>query len=223
MEQLAGRLRTLSASISPTRHHTRLLADSREDAGDVGREICVSEPASRPTSQAPSQSISLIKEGKVASVLVGEVTFVLYTKHIRAHERGPYTLGLSCEQGPLPPRLRCTYSNGTLGLYVGPGAGRVALYLDAALPATRMEQILLTGCSPPQSFEIGHRRHQVRRVDARVHTPVSDQNHYDLCFDNHMWAEFAAPPWVSRIVTLETFGEDPTIKYIECICLEHHK
>ena len=222
MEELAGLLRSLCAGVSTStsRPQTRRLPEPSGDVYSVEHESSASETEIRCT----SQSISLANEGKVSLVSAGATTFVIHTKQIRAHERGPHTLGLSSEEGPLPSRLRCTYSNGSLGLYVDSGDGRVALYLDATQPSTRMEQLLLTVSSPPQSFEVGHRRHQVRRVEARVLILSGPcEGRCELCFAGSYWVEFVAPPWVSTIITLETTGDDLATKYIECICLDHHK
>lgn len=224
MEELAGRLHSLSistsTSTSTSRPQTRRIPEPSEEVHRVEQEACAPATESRCT----PQSISLANEGKILLASMGATSFVIHTKHIRAHERGPHTLGLSCVEGPLPSRLRCTYSNGSLGLYVGPGGGRVGLYLDAAQPSTRMEQILLTVSSPPQSFEVGHRRHLVYRVDARVLMLSGPrEGRCESCFAGSYRVEFVVPSWVSTIITLETTGDDLVTKYIECICLERHK
>jgi serine/threonine protein kinase len=164
--------------------------------------------------------ISLEHEGEWSLSTAGDARFVVYAKHIRTHERGPHTLGMSRIPGILPGRLRCTYSNSTLSLKVDADDGRSALYLDAFQPATRMEQLLLAPSSPAQSFDVGHRRARVRRVNAQALRVVEGGVEAPLT-EPARRLHLTVPPWVSTVVVLETFGEDRSTRHIECICLEH--
>ena len=213
MEALACELRDLRDLLTPR-------ADRRGD--DVETERFDDEPGEALAEPGAVRALplSLDQEGEWSLAPDMDARFVVYAKHIRTHERGPHTLGMSRVPGVLPGRLRCTYSNATLSLKVDADDGRSALYLDAFQPLTRMEQLLLAASSPAQSFDVGHRRARVRRVMAQA-LRVSDGCVEALLTEPAMPLRLSVPPWVSTVVVLETFADDGATRHIECICLEH--
>ncbi|MEZ4448418.1 MAG: serine/threonine-protein kinase [Nannocystaceae bacterium] len=147
----------------------------------------------------------------------------LTTTHIRAHERGPHLLGISRVEKLLPAPLLCTYVNRTLSVYCDSSehALRAALYLDASEPATRLERLHLTESSPPQAFDLGHRRHVTRRIHCQV-LPCRGQP-VEATLSPALSLSLAPPPWASSLVALWVPSDDGERVHLECICLERDR
>ncbi len=205
------------ALASALRELRRLETEVRGE--DLATERLDTEPPGGPSS-APegvtqrALALSIEEEGAWS---VGPLK--IYSKHVRSHERGPHTLGMSRVPGPLPARLRCTYSNATLSLKVEADGARSALYLDASQPTTRMEQLLLTSTSPLHLFDVGHRRGRVCRLRAQA-LRVVDGSVEAQVTEAEMSLLLTAPSWASTVVVVETCAEPGSTQHIEFICLE---
>ena len=93
---------------------------------------------------------------------------------------------------PLP--LSLSYVGDTLCVQCVATSGsgeRIALYVDAQQPDTRLERLLIGPGSPPQSFDVGHRRLAVRRLLCMVGRREGERT-----IDGRIRAEFVG--WLNR-------------------------
>ncbi len=147
------------------------------------------------------------------------VRVVVHTTEIRVDERGPHPLALSRlpELAPLP--LSLSYVGDTLCVQCVASSGsgeRIALYVDAQQPDTRLERLLVGPGSAPQSFEVGHRRHLVRRLVCTVGRLEAERWRVRL---PQLALEIEAPPRVTLLVVLLTREVTQPTYHIECICI----
>ena len=147
----------------------------------------------------------------------GRVLFI-YTTWLDAHLRGPRRLALSAVPDLLPGSLLVTFQGSALSIHTEPGserAGRTSLYLDASVPSTRLEQLLLGPGAPPQTFDFGHRRHTVRRIFLAEGRRIQDECIVHI--DDPPLA-IVAPRECARLVVLTVPDADLRRVYLEALC-----
>ena len=144
---------------------------------------------------------------------------VLHTTQIRVDERGPHPLALSrvAALAPLPLTLSHVGETLCVQCVASSGSGeRIALYVDAQRPDTRLERLLVGPGSPPQSFEVGHRRHLVRRLVCTVGRREGERWRVQL---PQLGLELVAPPRCSLLVVLVAREATRATYHVECVCI----
>ena len=187
------------------------------------RAAAVSEPEPRAAPVPGLPRVALVPEPAAPLLLADGAQAIVYTTQIRVDERGPHPLALSRvpELAPLP--LSLSYVGDTLCVQCVATSGsgeRIALYVDAQQPDTRLERLLVGPGSPPQSFDVGHRRLAVRRLLCMVGRREGERWSVRL---EKLSLELEAPPECALLVVLmareDARADRPPIYHLECICI----
>jgi len=165
-------------------------------------------------------SVSLASERRIGLDLPSKGRAIVYIRHVRARQRGPHPLALSQVCGLLPAALIGTHNGETLSVRAVSTEARAHLYRDASQPGTRLEQLLLGRASTSLVFDVGHRRHRVRRIRATMLDASTGAHLHPVGGEGSI--RLTSPPWPGCIFILETLDDDTT-QHIECICLEPHQ
>lgn len=178
-------------------------------------------PPPPPDRQRPVPKVPRIALGAPPeSVLLASGEQVrVYTTQIRVGERGPHSLALSRVPALAPLPLSLSHLGDTLCIHCAPSSGaseRIALYVDAQQPDTRLERLLIGPGSPAQSFEVGHRRHVVRRLACTVGRLEGERWVVRL---TQPAIEIEAPPHCTLLAALVTREDNLSQYHIEGICI----
>ncbi len=186
-------------------------------------DSAVSEPEPRTAPVPGLPRVVVVPEPAAPLLLADGAQAIVYTTQIRVDERGPHSLALSRvpELAPLP--LSFSYIGDTLCVHCAANSGsgeRIALYVDAQQPDARLERLLIGPGSPPQSFDVGHRRLAVRRLLCTVGRLEGERWSVRL---HKLSLELEAPPECALLVVLvareEARADRPPIYHLECICI----
>lgn len=144
----------------------------------------------------------------------------IYSTHIRSSDRTVQGMALSEIADLLPAPLTVQCLGDALSVQCRlqtPAASRASLYVDAQQPHTRLERLLITGASAGQTFEVGHRKHEVRRLHYTVARPANEGL---VAQPGGPASRIVAPVNCSMMVVFTIFNRDMSVCHMECVCIE---
>ncbi|MCY0991710.1 serine/threonine-protein kinase [Nannocystis sp. ILAH1] len=185
---------------------------------DLGRRA--GPPPPPPAPGAEPTRIDLAHTLELEQELATGERLTLRTTSMPVTGRGPRRLALSTIEGLLPAPLLATCAGGALCIHcegaVDPST-RASLYVDARQPSSRLERLLIGDGSVPHAFDVGHRRHQVQRIEPLVGLRQDDRFVARL---THPALTVVAPRDAHLLVVLVAHHELTRAYHLECICIE---
>lgn len=184
------------------------------------------ESQRRPTSlvrapQPPSSPAIQLSGTAVQRIDLSDGQFLwIYPLHIRATDRAVHEMAVSRLPNLLPAPLQVRYLGEALSLECGPpapSAPRAALYLDAQRPGTRLERMLISAVAPCQTFDLGHRKHTVRRLHYAV---ASAEAGGLVARPPGPIPSIVAPADCCMLVVFTVADANTGILHAECVCIE---
>jgi len=149
----------------------------------------------------------------------GGHTLWIYPTYIRAADRAVQEVAVSRIPNLLPAPLSVQCLGDALSVECrqpAPAAARASLYLDAQNPHTRLERLLITAAAPGQTFDVGHRKHAVRRLRYTVASPETEGL---VARPGSPAPRIIAPSDCCMLVVFTVADDDMRNFYMECVCI----
>lgn len=181
-----------------------------------------SSPPPQQTRKAPVEAKQLLLTDTRTRELTTPdgLTLMIYTTFVSAADPGTSLLALSRVPALLPAPLTVNYLGTGISIQCATAAGptwRASLYLDAQQPSTRLERLLLTAASDPHTFDLGHRKHLVRRLHYTIGRPEGAGL---VARPGGPGLVLVAPPDCTMLVVVTTLDAPARIYHMECLCIK---
>lgn len=178
-------------------------------------------PARQPPAPVPPTPPVKLSDARLQRIRApGGKTLWIHSTYIQATDRVIHEMAVSRVHHLLPAQLSIQCLGDALSVEcrspASPGI-RSSLYLDAQHPHTRLERLLITAAAPGQTFDVGHRKHAVRRI----HYTVARHEREGLVARPDGPAPRIMAPADCCMLTVFTVADDNMQNlHMECVCIK---
>lgn len=184
-------------------------------------DVPVKRSPTRPVTPIPPAPALQLSDTRVRRIRACDgQTLWIYTTFLRAADRTIQAMTVSRVPSLLPAPLSVQCLGDALSVECGPPAPpaeRASLYLEAHKPHTRLERLLISEAAPGQSFDVGHRKRAVRRVQYTVASPETEGL---VARPGGSAPRIIAPMDCSMLVVFAVTDDDMRNRHIECVCIK---